>query len=178
MIVRMLLSGVLGAFIGFFTNFIAVRMLFYPRRRIFGIQGLLPKYKQNFAEKAAGFSFQFIRWYDVLDEIARKRALSSVARKMKSGILRRYLTLIIALEIEFMLRNAHVKKHIAREINGLTPHARSFLAERIANTNVDALSSIVLKNASKEIRFIQLLGGIFGFIIGVLQPLISRFSCG
>ncbi|MCR5501581.1 MAG: DUF445 family protein [Lachnospiraceae bacterium] len=52
-----LIGPLLGAVIGYFTNFIAVRMLFYPKRevRIFGLRlpftpGAIPKGKKRLAE--------------------------------------------------------------------------------------------------------------------------------
>mgnify|MGYP001090710537 CR=1 FL=1 len=51
MLLRLFVSGVLGGIIGFGTNFIALRMLFYPKKKVFGFQGLLARFKNNFAEK-------------------------------------------------------------------------------------------------------------------------------
>lgn len=55
--IRLIAGPLLGAVIGYFTNFIAVRMLFYPKKevRIFGIRlpftpGAIPKGKKRLAE--------------------------------------------------------------------------------------------------------------------------------
>jgi len=174
MIIRILSGGILGAFIGYFTNFIALRMLFYPKKRIMGIQGLLPKYKENFAEKAIDFLFQFIDFEDILSEAVNKKAFTKGAKQMGWGWLRRSIALMIAGEIENYLSSKHLRRYLTKELEKLTPQAKLILARRIVKTNIDSLSRMILKSTSKEMRFIQFLGGIFGFMIGILQPLIFR----
>ena len=49
-----------GAIIGWLTNFLAIKFLFYPRKKTLGIQGLIPKRKSILAEKIAGASLQFL----------------------------------------------------------------------------------------------------------------------
>jgi len=49
-----------GAIIGWLTNYLAIKSLFYPRKKIFGIQGLVPKRKEKLAEKIAEASLKFL----------------------------------------------------------------------------------------------------------------------
>jgi uncharacterized membrane protein YheB (UPF0754 family) len=49
-----------GAVIGYLTNYIAIKFLFYPRNKKFGIQGLIPKRKEILAEKIAEASLEFL----------------------------------------------------------------------------------------------------------------------
>lgn len=49
-----------GAVIGYLTNFVAIKFLFYPRKKIFGIQGLIPKRKERLAEKISEASLEFL----------------------------------------------------------------------------------------------------------------------
>ena len=51
---------VTGAVIGWLTNFIAIKFLFLPRKKILGIQGLIPSRKELLAEKIAEASLQFL----------------------------------------------------------------------------------------------------------------------
>ena len=48
---RIILMPIIGFIIGYFTNYIAIKMLFHPRNKILGIQGVLPKRKQEIARK-------------------------------------------------------------------------------------------------------------------------------
>ncbi len=47
---KILLMGGIGFVIGYFTNYLAVKMLFYPRKRVFGVQGVIPKRKREIAK--------------------------------------------------------------------------------------------------------------------------------
>jgi len=49
-----------GAIIGGLTNYIAIKFLFYPREKTFGIQGLIPKRKQKLAENIAQASLKLL----------------------------------------------------------------------------------------------------------------------
>ena len=48
---QLFLIPIIGFFIGYVTNWIAIIMLFHPRRKIFGIQGVIPKRKEILAQK-------------------------------------------------------------------------------------------------------------------------------
>jgi len=48
---KIILIPIIGAIIGLITNWIAVKMLFHPRKKIFGIQGVIPKRKKVIAER-------------------------------------------------------------------------------------------------------------------------------
>ncbi|MGK0209012.1 MAG: uncharacterized membrane protein YheB (UPF0754 family) [Patescibacteria group bacterium] len=44
---------VVGFIIGYFTNYIAIKMLFHPRKVKFGLQGVFPKRKADFARNVS-----------------------------------------------------------------------------------------------------------------------------
>jgi len=173
MIVRILIGGITGAFVGYFTNWLALRMLFYPKKSILGIQGLLPKYKHIFAEKATEFVFQFIDLEAILRDIAQKREFTSGIDGTNWGFLRKTIGYVVANQIEFLLSEKHIRKYVAKNLKDLTPQARAMLTKRIINTKIDNLITIILKSASREMKFTQLLGGILGFLIGIFPPLLS-----
>lgn len=54
--IKIILIPVIGALIGLITNWIAVKMLFYPRKKIFGIQGVIPKRKKDIAKRIGDVS--------------------------------------------------------------------------------------------------------------------------
>jgi uncharacterized membrane protein YheB (UPF0754 family) len=47
---------VIGFIIGYFTNYLAIKMLFYPRKPILGFQGVLPKRRNELAKNIAEVS--------------------------------------------------------------------------------------------------------------------------
>ena len=53
---KIILIPIIGAIIGLITNWIAVKMLFHPRKKIFGIQGVIPKRKKEIAKRIEDIS--------------------------------------------------------------------------------------------------------------------------
>jgi len=53
---EIILIPIIGAIIGLITNWIAVKMLFHPRKKIFGIQGVIPKRKKDIAKRIGDVS--------------------------------------------------------------------------------------------------------------------------
>src|SRR3989344_8850138 len=53
---QLFLIPIIGFVIGYVTNWIAIVMLFHPRKKIFGIQGIIPKRKALLARKIGEIS--------------------------------------------------------------------------------------------------------------------------
>jgi len=66
---RYIIYPVIGSALGSLTNYIAIKLLFRPRRKMFGIQGLLQKRKPEIAERAG----QIVNSYLVNSEEIRKQ---------------------------------------------------------------------------------------------------------
>ncbi len=49
-----------GLIIGWLTNYIAIKLLFIPQKKVLGIQGLIPRRKQKLAEKIAQASLSIL----------------------------------------------------------------------------------------------------------------------
>ncbi len=127
---KILLLPIVGFIIGYFTNYLAVIMLFHPKKKIFGIQGVLPKRKKILAKRIGEISPEIMPPY---------------FRKIE-GIP------AIGPRIINSFQNA-----VENQINTLS---------------VDELENIVFKVIKKELYFIEIMGGVIGFIIGCVQVLI------
>lgn len=173
-ILYLIKAGIVGFMIGYFTNWIALRMLFYPKKRIFGVQGLLPKYQNVFGDKTIDFIFKFIDFDDILAEAVNKKAFSSSISGTKWGFLRKRVGFIVADEIERWLEDKHIRKYVAKNLSELSPQAKVILAKRIANSNIDHLTNLILKSTSKEMHFLKIIGGIIGLTIAILHEILSQ----
>ncbi len=49
-----------GMIIGLFTNWLAIKLLFWPKKKTLGIQGVIPKRKEKIAEAIAESSLKFL----------------------------------------------------------------------------------------------------------------------
>src|SRR6266496_334031 len=79
----LILIPLISAFIGWVTNWIAIKMLFHPRhpRKIIGItlQGIFPKRQKQFAEKLGRLvSTEFLSFTDIEQKISDPQNLKKV----------------------------------------------------------------------------------------------------
>lgn len=107
----------IGAVIGLFTNWIAVKMLFHPKKRVFGIQGVIPKRKEALADKIGDMSLAVLpEAFDKLKEIsfigpkvhARlseyfKNGVQNKVNKMDNDELERIILKTINNELNFIV---------------------------------------------------------------------------
>ncbi|MGI6412303.1 MAG: DUF445 domain-containing protein [Syntrophomonadaceae bacterium] len=181
---------VLSALIGYLTNVIAIKLLFWPHKPInlllFQLHGLLPKRKAEVATSVGKLvEEQLLSIDDVLDNIdtpeMRARLVNKVNEALRERlntilprILPSQITNIIKDSMEKILRQeAHLlidqvfhsdRDYITRgiEINRM-------VEEKINSFDVTQLEQMIKKVSSSELRFIEVLGGVIGMIIGILQ---------
>ena len=83
LLLQFILIPVISAFIGWFTNWIAIKMLFHPKepKRILGItfHGIFPKRQKVFAEKLGKMiSSEFLSFEDIEQKIANPQNLQKL----------------------------------------------------------------------------------------------------
>ncbi len=59
-LINFLILPFVGMLIGFFTNWLAIKFLFWPEKKTFGIQGVIPKRKEKIAQKISSSSLKFM----------------------------------------------------------------------------------------------------------------------
>ena len=126
---KILLIPIIGFIIGYLTNYLAVKMLFHPKKRILGIQGVLPRRRQQIAQRIGDASIHLLPAY--IKDIQKIPFIGDKA-------------------IDYL------KEAVEKQVNSLS---------------LDELEEIVLKVAKGELRFITWVGGVLGFIIGLVQVL-------
>ncbi len=180
MIIKFLMPFI-GAFIGWITNKIAIIMLFRPRkpRKIlfFTIQGLLPKYKDDVAQKVG--------------DVIKKHLLDTETIKKwiteKGGVDKAVNAIIELIEKEFKINRiilSMLKPVLKAAIEGALE--RGFLEkalsavdfgkiveDKIRSFNLEELEKLVFTASGREIRFIILMGGVIGFFVGIVQMIIA-----
>ena len=184
-----------SALIGWFTNKVAVWMLFHPKQpvNILGLkwQGLIPKRQKEIAEQTG----------DVIEkEILQKHVLAASLRNMNLTphfhafidelVGKALVTRLRAMPfIGGFLNDSLVDQFTAMAKEELDTHAGPFIdkvasevehqihvkqlvEDRINELDLDELERLVHRIAAKEFRRIEFLGGVFGFMIGLLQLLL------
>lgn len=183
----------ISAFIGWITNFFAIKMLFNPReeKNILGvkIQGIFPKRQKQFAEKLGVL---------VADELL---SLDDIQQKIGSESNQALMLNTVSLKMDHFLdyklkeampmvgmligkdAKAKIKETLMQEFKDSIPEllekvneniqndldVQHLVTEKVANFSVEKLESILYAIMQKEFRFIEILGAILGFIIGCVQ---------
>lgn len=186
----------IGALIGWFTNYIAIKMLFHPRDevRIFfiPIQGVFPKRQKDFARKLGQIvSEELLSVHDITKHLKEKATseaiLQHIAKRLEEGItarLPRVFPMLAMLVTGDM--TGKIKKVLMEQIAGLNEELIEKLSgeledeldmhriveEKVAAFSSDKLEEIVFAIMRKEFKFVELVGAVLGFLIGVAQVLL------
>jgi len=196
----LLLIPVISAFIGWFTNWIAVKMLFHPRNpKIilgFNIQGIFPKRQDQFAQKLGKLvGDELLSFSDIEEKITNPENLKMILPQLDTHIdhfLRVKLSDTMPMISMFIGDKTidKLKSVFLEELETLFPKMMKDYAgtlktqldlEQIVTEKVKAFSSDKLENIlyqvmAKEFRFVELIGGVLGFLIGLLQIVITLLT--
>jgi uncharacterized membrane protein YheB (UPF0754 family) len=198
----LLLLPIISAFIGWVTNWIAIKMLFHPRqpKRILGItlHGIFPKRQQVFAEKLGKLvRDELLSFEDIEEKIINPENLKKIMPLIE-GHIENFLRVKLSDEMPFLslfvgdktIRS--LKKIFMLELENLFPQLMKSYAghlqaeldlEKIVTDKVAAFSSekletILFQIMSKEFRFVEIIGGVIGFLIGLVQVFITLLTTG
>ncbi|MDI9319223.1 MAG: DUF445 family protein [Phycisphaerales bacterium] len=194
----LLLLPLISAFIGWFTNWIAIKMLFHPKepKRFLGmtIQGIFPKGQKQFAIKLGALvASELLHFDEIANRIKDPKQLES-AKPFISQHIDHFLEhkLKEKLPVISMFVGAgtldKIKEGLLEEIDNMLPELmkqyadnlatkidiEKIVSEKVANFSSDKLEEILVAIMKKEFRFVEIIGGVLGFLIGLLQILLSK----
>jgi uncharacterized membrane protein YheB (UPF0754 family) len=196
----LILIPVISAFIGWFTNWIAIKMLFHPRepKKILGItfHGIFPKRQQQFAQKLGKLvGDELLSFTDIETKITDPANLDKIMPMVDEHIdhfLRVKLAdamPVISMFIGDKTIN-QLKEVFLKEMRELFPVIMSnymgklkdqldleqIITDKVASFSSDKLESILNQIMAKEFKFVEIIGGVLGFIIGLLQVFITLLT--
>jgi uncharacterized membrane protein YheB (UPF0754 family) len=191
-----LIFPAVGALVGWFTNWLAILMLFRPREpfRILGwkLQGVIPGRHAQLAERIAETvekslltqddlekAMSGVNWHDEVDLLIRKvlhdRGPGGIIEKIP-GISQAWKNVVLPSLQEVLSRE------VIRFIDGYgtrfagrlrdSVDIREIVREKVLEFETEAMESLVMAVARREFGHIQVVGAITGALIGVVQGLI------
>ncbi len=194
MLLKLFILALIGGFIGWVTNMIAVKMLFRPMNPVklpFGLklQGLLPARKKDLAVSIGKvIESKLLKPEELMGSLVQDKDIAhlkdsivlNVVRILKDkfpAFLHGFTDRTIKKQLElFMAKDGD--RYIREMIGNMVTHATENLAisdkvaEKIESLDLLSFESIVIGVVNKELRFIEYLGAILGFLIGILQGLV------
>lgn len=192
-----LIMGIIGGIIGYITNKLAIKLMFRPINPIkipilnLEIIGLIPKRKKEIAVKIGEIiQDEFVSLDDILKDLVteedKEKAVEYIKEKVrtiideKAALIPSYIKSIIKGYIDEI-----IEKEVNDSINELgedivqKAHQRVNIKEIVENKVSDLdlieLENIILSVADNELKHIELLGLILGFLIGIVQGIITIF---
>lgn len=190
----------ISAGIGWFTNFIAIKMLFYPRREknflLFRFQGIFPKRQEVLAARLGKIVAEELFSLEIIKQrVDNPNTRKEIKQRIEIEVaiyLRERVKAKIPVGGSLLLtdkRIEQIRDIICKEVEGFIPKIMEEFAyrldqiniEKIVYTKVASFSSEKLENLlmgvlKKELKFIEIAGAILGFIIGVIQVLLLLLS--
>jgi uncharacterized membrane protein YheB (UPF0754 family) len=196
----LLLIPFISAFIGWITNWVAIKMLFHPRnpKYIFGynIQGIFPKRQEQFAQKLGKLvSDELLSFEEIEQKITDPENLKNILPQLETHIdhfLRVKLSdampmismfigdkTIEKLKSVFMVELEDLFPKIMKQYGGSLKtqlDLEQIVSDKVKNFSSDKLEEILYQVMAKEFRFVEIIGGVLGFLIGLLQILITLLT--
>ena len=186
-----------GAIIGWLTNVLAIKMLFRPIRpfRIpllnITIQGLIPKRRHDISKSIGEVvEKELVSIHEIFDKLVTEENKQEVICIIKEKLLK-VIDYKIPSIIPYSIKSKiidYFEDQINRDamaildssIDGIinkTVHKikiGEMVEEKIDELELENMERLILGLTSKELKYIELLGGFLGGIIGLFQAIIIR----
>lgn len=196
-LIQFIMMVSVGALIGWFTNYLAIKLLFRPYKEMnflfFKIQGLIPKRKNEIIENIADVVEQeLISMTDIVNkfknseidgEVLDNLLDKIVGEKLKNSILEKNPLLKMFVNDSLMDKiKEYVKKsildnkeEIVEEIVKIVEEKINFkeiMLEKMENFSLKEIEDIILRVSKEELKHIEIIGGILGAVIAIFQFLL------
>lgn len=187
-----------GTFIGWVTNFLAIKMLFHPRRPInlffFTYQGIFPKNKIKIASNLGNVvQNELISFDDIKERLLQadsmQRINDEVGNFVETFISEKLDELRIAKALIPPGVVQNVQKNLIKDIQNAIPGVidkyvaslqqnvsiYEMVKEKVENFSDERLEDLILAVTNKEFKFIEVVGAVLGFLIACMQIVIWNF---
>jgi uncharacterized membrane protein YheB (UPF0754 family) len=184
---------IIAAITGWITNYLAIKMLFHPKKKInlylFSIQGIFPKRQSVLAERLGKIvSSELFSFEDIKDRFTSTSSALEI-NKVLDEKLEHFMEVKIksAMPALAMFLNkdakARIKETLHQEFQNILPdilnkysdklekdiNVEEIVYQKVVAFSSDKLEQILFSIMKKEFKFIEILGGVLGFIIGIIQ---------
>jgi uncharacterized membrane protein YheB (UPF0754 family) len=196
-IFKILILASIGGVIGYVTNVVAIKLIFRPIKPIKiplinkEIIGLIPKRKAEIASNIGEIvQKEFISLDEILENIITEEDKENVVEYIKvkikviinekmafapsaiKNIIQGYVSEAIENEIKQSIDD--LSEEVIRKANKRIDIGK-MVEDKINNLDLYELEEIILRIAKNELKHIEILGLVLGFLIGIVQGLIIIF---
>ncbi len=187
----------LSAFTGWITTWIAIKMLFHPRNPVnilgWKVQGIFPKNQQLIAQKLGQVvSKEFLSFSEIEAKVTSPENLQKLKPEIEKHVdkfLREKLGELFPMLSMFIGEKTinQLKSAFLVELENLFPilmknymgkleqdlDLEKIVTEKVAGFSSEKLEEILHQITKKEFQFLELIGGVFGLLIGLVQVMLT-----
>jgi uncharacterized membrane protein YheB (UPF0754 family) len=189
----MIMVPVISAFIGWIPSWIAIKMLFHPKKPVrilgFTIQGIFPRRQPQFAKQTGALvSNELVSFPDIEATITNEENVKKIMPLAEIHIddfLRNKLKVAFPM-IGMLIGEKTIgtlKTIFMNELETIFPiiikgyvqnlqadlDLENMVAAKIAAISPDKLEAKLYQALAKELRLIQIFGAALGFLMGLIQ---------
>jgi uncharacterized membrane protein YheB (UPF0754 family) len=189
-----------SAFFHWLTIRLALKLLFHPKQPVnilgYKLQGVFPKRQKQFANSLGQLvSQELLSFDDIAGKVTKPENMAAVLPLIEEKMeefLRHKLSEafpVISMFIGDKTINT-VKSAFMKEIETLFPEMmqsymtklqseldlEKIVVDKVNGFSSDKLEEILQRIMNKEFRFVEIIGGVLGLIIGIVQVIISHYS--
>ncbi|MFH2013156.1 MAG: DUF445 family protein [Pseudomonadota bacterium] len=185
-----LLPPVIGGIIGWSTNKLAIWMLFNPKKeiKVFGLRvpftpGLIPR-DQILIAKSLGTLIEekLINTEEINSRITKEEVNGKIKELISNTVEKNMGKLAFLIPETFIY---HLKNFLAPKISDLVKdelfnflniiNFKQIVEEKISSFPVEELEEAIKGVTRRHLTHITLLGGVLGFIIGLVQIVVNIY---
>lgn len=189
-VAQLVLMPLVGALIGWLTNWIAVKLIFRPYLPVnilgYKLQGVVPKRRQELAISIGEvIEKELLSVDDLLGFMKSGEVLCGIEETLTQALKVRVLDRFPAF-IPLSIKNAisdtiaeQMHRHLPSLIAEMTEKygerfkeqfkIGSMVEAKVNSFPLERLEQMILSISSRELKHIEVLGGLLGFIIGLVQ---------
>ena len=195
-----IITLLLSTFTGWVTTWIAVKMLFHPRKPIklpgYTLQGIFPKNQRLIAEKLGQVVGKELLSFDEIEQkVTNPENLQKLKPEIEAhidGFLNTRLKEVFPMLSMFIgeKTTTQLKEAFLLELENLFPilmktymnklqhdlDLEKIVTEKVAAFSSEKLENILLQITKREFKFLEFIGGFFGLLIGIVQIVIAALT--
>ena len=188
--ITVLVLALIGALIGWVTNILAIKLLFKPivPINILGIkiQGLIPKRREEIAKNIGDIvENELLSMDDIINNVMTEENIEEVKyilkTRTKEAISKKVPSIIIApfkdkicLYVDNVVdeESDGIIAELTNRLNGDNENGirlAAIVEQKVNSFELDKIENIIVSVAKNELKHIEVLGGVLGFLIGIVQ---------
>ena len=190
----------ISALIGWFTNWVAIQMLFHPKKEkdffFFKWQGIFPANQAEISAKVGRMVAEELLSAQDIKDVANSPEQIKKLHELVELKMDEYLFVQFPKRHKIMsalMPNSkliELKEELLHEVELVFPDVidaylntveekfdvSAIIRERMKVLEVDKLEKLLMSLLEKEFRFVEIIGGVIGFLIGLVQMLLTYYT--